>query len=210
MRKVRELKQSGFYGQSIKYLSRLCILLLLIIVIGCSGSDESGIIRGHEWVDLGLPSGLKWATCNVGATNPEDFGDYFAWGEITTKSTYTESNSSTYGKTIGDISGNATYDAARANWGETWRMPTSTEIDELINNCIWEWTIQNGINGYKVIGPNGNSIFFPTADSDCDCWSSTPLDGGTSNAYYFSCSWAFCGRFDSLRFHGHCVRPVSE
>ena len=106
-------------------------------------------------VDLGLPSGLKWATCNVGATSPEDYGNYYAWGETTTKESYNESNYTIYGQQISDFSGNATYDAARANWGGPWRMPTQTEMQELIDNCTWTWTSQSGVNGCKVTGPNG-------------------------------------------------------
>lgn len=86
---------------------------------GCSvsskGSGKSKI-NGHEYVDLGLPSGLKWATCNVGAKSPSDYGSYFAWGEINTKSNYEKSISLTYDRTIEDISGEPEFDAARANW----------------------------------------------------------------------------------------------
>ena len=112
-------------------------------------------------VDLGLPSGLKWATYNVGATTPEDYGNYYAWGETATKSEYTKQNSVTYRRQIYDISGNAQYDAARANWGSTWRMPTKAEIEELLIDCAWTRTTQNGVNGYRVTGPNDNSIFLP-------------------------------------------------
>lgn len=101
-------------------------------------------INGHEYVDLGLPSGLKWATCNVGANSPSEYGDYYAWGETTTKTSYTYENSKTYNKKIGDIGGNASYDAARANWGGTWRMPTKEEFDELLNKCTCTWTTQGG------------------------------------------------------------------
>jgi hypothetical protein len=129
--------------------------------------------NGHEYVDLGLPSGTLWASCNVGATSPEEYGDYFAWGETSTKSDYTISNSITSGLSISelesrgiiDASGNLTaaYDAATANWGDKWRMPTLDEIKELVNQCTWEWTTQNGVNGCKVVGPNSNSIFLPAA-----------------------------------------------
>ncbi len=96
---------------------------------------ESNSINGHEYVDLGLPSGLKWATCNVGADTPEGYGDYFSWGETTTKEEYSKNSCLTYDKEIGDISGDPTYDVASANWGRTWRMPTLDEIKELIDNC---------------------------------------------------------------------------
>uniref|UniRef100_UPI0025B2398C PEGA domain-containing protein n=2 Tax=uncultured Muribaculum sp. TaxID=1918613 RepID=UPI0025B2398C len=89
-------------------------------------STTGNTINGHEYVDLGLS--VKWAACNVGASSPEDYGNYYAWGETATKAEYTESNSKTYGKTMGDISGNPQYDAARANWGGTWRLPTKAEF----------------------------------------------------------------------------------
>ena len=180
-----------------------------------------GTLNGHNWVDLGLPSGLKWATCNVGATTPEDYGNYYAWGETATKSEYTAENSVTYGQEISDFSGNAQYDAARANWGSTWRMPTKAEMEELRDNCTWTWTSQSGVNGDKVTGPNGNSIFLPAAGycygsshyhvgEDGYYWSSTPYKSNARSAYdlgfysgYHSVSWY--GRYNGLT-----VRPVSE
>ena len=90
-----------------------------------------GTISGHEWVDLDLS--VKWATTNVGASSPSDYGYYFAWGETSTKSEYTEANSRTRKTSMGDIAGNDAYDAARANWGGTWRLPTKAECEELKN-----------------------------------------------------------------------------
>ncbi len=191
------------------------------VKIESNAVSEINVINGHEYVDLGLPSGLKWATCNIGATNPEDYGDYYAWGETGTKSSYTEDNSITYGKSMSDISGNAEYDAATANWGGTWRMPTSTEVEELINNCIWAWTSQNGVNGYKVTGPNGNSIFLPAAGyrdgsslynagSDGGYWSSTPYEISTYGAYFLYFYSSYYCRYDSSRYYGQSVRPVTE
>ena len=175
--------------------------------------------NGHEYVDLGLS--VKWATCNVGASKPEDYGNYYAWGEITTKSSYTESNSKTYGKSMGDIAGNSSYDAARANWGGSWRMPTKAEMQELIDRCAWTWTTQNGVKGYKVTGPNGNSIFLPAAGdrsgsslnyagSDGYYWSSTPGGYYHSNAcfLYFDSSERFYE--SNSRYIGQSVRPVVE
>ena len=123
--------------------------------------STTGTINGHEWVDLGLS--VKWATCNVGASSPSNYGNYYAWGETKTKSEYTVDNSSTYGINIGDISGDSRYDAARANWGGTWRLPTEAEMEELMDKCTWTWTSQGGHNGYRVTGPNGSSIFLPAA-----------------------------------------------
>ena len=135
--------------------------------------------NGHEYVDLGLPSGVLWATCNVGADSPEDYGDYFAWGEIESKEVY---NWSTYKWCEGTYNSQTKYctssllgtvdnktilelsdDAAHANWGGDWRMPTEGEQDELRTECTWTWITQNGVNGYKVTGSNDNSIFLPAA-----------------------------------------------
>ncbi len=179
------------------------------------------VINGHEYVDLGLPSGLKWATCNVGATAPEKFGNYYAWGEITTKSEYTEENSVTYKKTMSDISGNAEYDVARADWGGTWRIPTYSEMTELRNNCTWTWTTQNGLYGYKVTGPNGNSIFLPAAGHTQGStsnpygyyWSSTPSSSTYRvdiDAYYISLAQGSIARSTKDRYIGQSVRPVSD
>ncbi len=134
------------------------------------------MINGHEYVDLGLPSGTKWATCNIGATTPEGLGEYFAWGETKPKSKYTEDNCPTYQKDDTwlrkngyiDASGNLTmsHDAARQYWGGTWRMPTKAEIEELIKNTTTKWIMRNGVSGKLVTSKrNGKSIFLPAAGS---------------------------------------------
>ena len=186
--------------------------------------------EGRVFVDLGLPSGLKWASCNVGAESPEEYGDYFAWGETSTKSDYTISNSITYGLSISelesrgiiDASGNLTaaYDAATVNWGGNWRMPTLDEIEELISECTWIWTTQSGVYGRKVTGPNGNSIFLPAAGyRDYES-----LNGASDVGYYwfatsdsssnYACRLCFYSDFYywsyDTRSCGQAVRPVSE
>ena len=182
--------------------------------------STSGYINGHEWVDLGLS--VKWATCNVGASSPSSYGNYYAWGETSTKSTYTEDNSTTYGKTFADISGDARYDAARANWGGSWRMPTKAECQELKDNCTWTWTTQSGVNGYRVTSKkNGTSIFLPAAGSRFGSslgyagesgyyWFSSPLGSLTAYAYglYFNSSYHLVYWY--YRYDGRTVRPVSE
>lgn len=183
-------------------------------------NKDRGRLNGHEWVDLGLS--VRWATCNVGASSPSDYGDYYAWGETTTKSSYTDDNSRTYKVRMDDISGNPKYDAATANWGEGWRMPTKEELEELVDKCDWQWTTQGGHNGYKVTGPNGNSIFLPAAGWRIESpfgdavdygsyWSSTPDGSDTHCAYYlrfeggrrYGVAWGY-------RFYGPSVRPVSD
>ena len=120
-------------------------------------------------IDLGLPSGTKWACCNVGASKPEDYGGYYAWGETSTKTFYDWSTyihcdgSEETCKDIGkDIAGTQ-YDAVTANWGSLWVMPNSEQMDELILGCFRRWTTENGVIGYRFIGPNGASIFLPAA-----------------------------------------------
>lgn len=179
----------------------------------------TGTLNGHEWVDLGLS--VLWATCNVEASSPSGYGDYYAWGEITTKSSYTEGNSKTYNRTISDISGNSRYDAATAKWGKGWRMPMQKEFRELLDKCDWQWTTQGGHQGYKIIGPNGNSIFLPAAGRRDGSsrkgvrrlgfyWSSTP-DGITTqgaNGLGFNRDRQTIGW--NRRSYGINIRPVID
>ena len=182
-------------------------------------------------VDLGLS--VKWANMNVGAKSPEGYGDYFAWGETSTKSTYdwstyfdTNDGGSTFtkynnngGKTVLDPED----DAAHVNWGGSWRMPTKAEWQELIDNCTWTWTTQNGINGYEVTskkaGYTDKFIFLPAAGyrlgSDlCSVgyglyWSSSLYENGLSSArylYFDSAGHHRLGNHD--RYWGRSVRPV--
>ena len=158
--------------------------------------ENEDTINGHEFVDLGLS--VKWATCNVGASSPSGYGNYYAWGETKPKSSYDEDNSVTYGKNLGDIAGDSRYDAARANWCGTWRMPTKAEIEELRDekNCMWKWTTQGGHTGYKVTSKkNGNSIFLPSAGNRCG---SSLDDAGGSGFYWSSTS----DESDARRAHG--------
>lgn len=183
-----------------------------------AASATTGMHNGHEWVDLGLS--VLWATCNVGASSPSEYGDYYAWGETVTKSNYTEDNSKTYNKNVSDISGNPEYDVATAKWGENWRMPMKEELEELANKCKWQWTELDGRNGYNVTGPSGNSIFLPASGRrlgsllyyvgvDGYCWSSTPC-GYTQLAY----SLSFYSDGSSVDFYsrsdGQSVRPVMD
>ena len=120
-------------------------------------------------IDLGLPYGTKWCCCNVGATTPEDYGGYYAWGETSEKSDYNNStyayyNSSTrdYTNIGSDIAGTQ-YDVAHVRMGGSWRMPNDDQIEELYRNCTCTWTQQNGVNGILLTGKNGGQIFLPAA-----------------------------------------------
>lgn len=119
-------------------------------------------------VDLGLPSGTKWAAYNVGAVRPMETGNYYAWGELEPKGEYIEANSLTYGMPFDDISKNKQYDVARAKWGGNWRLPTKAEAEELRKECTWTQKTYNGVDGYVVTGPNGKSIFLPETEKKND------------------------------------------
>lgn len=181
----------------------------------------TGTHAGHEWVDLGLR--VKWATCNMGTSSPSGYGNYYAWGETSPKSSCDEDNCKTYERSMSDIRGNSSYDAARANWGGNWRLPTKAEFDELVNNCDYEWTTQNGVKGMRFTSRrNGNNIFLPAAGwrygtstkyvgERGGYWSSTPYEGRTQDAYYLyfdsgGSAYANWG----CRYSGHPVRPVVE
>ena len=138
---------------------------------------NTGYVNGHQWVDLGLS--VKWATCNVGATSPEEYGEYYAWGEVRAKLRYDWDNyfdckdPKNWGENsawevykIGketQIKSSSGHDTARENWGGNWRMPTYDEFVELSRKCNWIWSSEDGHSGYTVVGANGNSIFLPAA-----------------------------------------------
>ena len=157
---------------------------------------------GHDYIDLGLPSGTQWATMNVGASSPEDYGDYFAWGETAPKDVY---DWSTYKWCMGSASTLTKYctkssygyngfvdnkteldpedDAATAAWGAEWRMPSLEQMQELLNNCTTEWTTRNGVSGFLFTSNiNGASLFLPAAGNR---WGSELINAG-SGGYYWS------------------------
>mgnify|MGYP001062291012 CR=1 FL=1 len=176
-----------------------------------------------EAVDLGLS--VKWASHNVGAASPEQYGGYYAWGETEEKTVYSEDSYAYYKSgtgyvPIGDNISGTPYDVARVKWGGVWRMPTLDEIKELINKCTWKWTTYKGVNGQLVTGPNGNSIFLPVAGVRWDeylynegsyggYWSGTLGSGSEYDAYYlfFYSGYGYCG---NSRECSHTVRPVTE
>ena len=189
-----------------------------------SFTTQSGGTGDHAYVDLGLPSGLLWAICNVGADSPKDYGDHFAWGETEPNGTY---NWSTYKWCNGNWDNLTKYctdsyygtvdnrtvlapedDAAHVNWDGNWRMPTREEMHELKSNCTWEWTTHNSVKGYRVTGSNGSSIFLPAAGGYY--WSCS-LDVGTPNLaciLFFYSSDVYV--YDAPRALGYSVRPVGS
>ena len=183
--------------------------------------DDGISINGYEYVDLGLPSGLKWATCNIGAAAPNESGDYFAWGEINPKAEFTEANCTSYGLNMNDIAGNPQYDAARAIWGATWKVPSKKDFEELMNECTWEWMVINGRGCKKVTGPNGNHIILPITgykygtssymDDFGYYWTSTPISTYEQFSYdfFFDQEYNLSMGFDE-RCYGQAIRPVSE
>ncbi|MCQ2218706.1 MAG: hypothetical protein MJZ33_09555 [Paludibacteraceae bacterium] len=214
--------------------------------INSSNPENSHSVTGkvgkYPYVDLGLPSGLKWATYNVGATKPEEYGDYFAWGETTPQpesgyswTTYKWCNGnfdymtkycsqSRYGTVDSLTTLLPEDDAATSNWGSAWRMPTWTELDEMIEGCNWEWT--KDYNGTGVAGrigtskTNGNTIFLPAAGYRRDgslyyvggygnCWSSSLDTDYIYGAYelYFDSNLIDWGSY--YRQNGQSVRAVS-
>lgn len=211
-----------------------------------------------EAIDLGLPSGLKWASFNMGASKPEEFGDYFAWGETepyyfslnpkrwkegkkdgyswasytwcngvgTQLTKYCLSSGADYWDGEGDPDNKTVLDpeddAARVVIGDGWRIPSSIEMQELINQCTWEWTMLNNVLGYKVTGPNGNNVFFPAAglmngggliDVYSGYYWSSDLAPGTGSAYawyiYFNSGRQEIG-WGNLRCFGFSIRPVTD
>ena len=257
---------------------RIFKLMFALVAIATTAQAQENTIDGHEYVDLGLPSGTLWASCNVGATKPEEYGLYFAWGE--TKG-YTSATSAGHSYWLNDedtahvltelgvvtveeadaktlqekldaiLAGKIEFneaneadrneadrqdvvkqkadnkneldledDAAYVNWGSNWRMPSLDQIVELIDNCTWEWTTQNGVYGRKATSKtNGNSIFLPAAGyhshtwrsnagSWGSCWSRTIRTYNMFDAYtlYFNSRSVDWGSND--HFIGRSVRPV--
>ena len=197
---------------------------------------KAKVFSGHEYVDLGLPSGTLWATCNIGATSPEGYGDYFAWGETEPKNAYTWYNykwcdggsysitkyctKSEYGTVDGKTELDPEDDAASVNWGPSWCMPTETQRNELSQECTWQWTQMNGVNGFLVTGRNGNTLFLPAGGYCNDYsssgkgyfgyyWTRTLSSSNSSGAYtmyLYQDDWDTWVSFSRNR--GHSVRAV--
>ena len=180
------------------------------------GNADEGQTWENRYVEMG--PGFFWAKCNVGATKPEGYGDYFAWGETEPKSTYRESN---YDYLL------PFSDAATANWGDDWRTPTSAEWEVLLDtdNYTWEWTTENGVNGYrvtsKVSGYVGNSIFLPAAGYSIgysvdsvgswgNYWSSSLNVSDSRKARELLIGSSFFNTLSDQRYTGNSIRPVYD
>lgn len=220
-----------------KFFKAIAAIILIISVtfVGCKKEktvDELGG-NGHEYVDLGLPSGTLWATCNLGADSPEDIGDYYAWGETAAKDVYDWKTyrycvyvNGCYEMTKYCIADGLTVlepgdDAARASWGDNWRMPTREEWEELYQNTSCIAVTQNGVDGMLLTGMNGNSIFLPTTGYRIDnelvsdalgiYWSSTLQTTFYDIAWSFhftSTTYHVCGTYERSR--GQVVRAVKN
>lgn len=206
------------------------ISILYIVKISGPNTPETPTIHART-IDLGLS--VKWASCNLGAKEPWEFGDYYAWGETEIKSLYDWSTykyftqnaeMSKYNNNVGSYyfdnktTLESSDDVVQIEWGRGWRMPTEQEINELCQSCTWEWITLNGTEGCRVIGPNGNSIFLPAAGyKSSEVWHEREFgyylsSSLGSNSFY--CCYMY---FDSdsygwsdecARDYGHTIRPV--
>ena len=186
-----------------------------------------------EYVDLGLPSGTKWATKNLGAANPYEDGDYYSWGETMVKADYSwdtykwgkENNITKYNDSDGKTVLDPEDDVATAKLGSPWRMPTKDEINELIGVCTWKWTKKNGVRGHEVKGPNGKTIFLPAAGTrkvfellytgeSGFYWSASRASNEINQAFYFDNGYSNITGGNLIharitdRYRGYTVRPV--
>lgn len=196
----------------VKAISAIMLMAVVLFAARCTPEDDPnngdgiGTYNGHDYVDLGLPSGTMWATCNVGATIPEGYGDYFAWGETSIKTTYNWSTYKYANGTSWDDPQLTKYcsessrgyngftdsltvlqpgdDAATTNWSSGWCMPTADQWRELRRNTIITLATQNGVNGWLVTASNGNSLFLPAAGVRVD----NELRGVGRDGYYWSSS----------------------
>lgn len=171
------------------------------VFVSCSHSDEileeepttnPEIKEGDKALAVDLGLSVKWSDINVGASSVKEIGDYYSWGEISTKKNYSWSTYK-FGKDWGALTKytltdkkfvlDAEDDVAHVKWGGAWRMPTIEEFQELINKCTCTWTIVNGVKGLKVLAPNKNSIFLPAGGSK---WNDDSLDIGSVGNYWTS------------------------
>lgn len=189
-----------------------------------SSTVSVDMANGYGTVDLGLSSGTLWAATNIGANAPQEYGLYFSWGNTVEHAQGSGYNfdSTTYSSTSGSrlstsIVAGSSNDAARVNMGSCWQMPTKTQYEELMNSCTWTWTTMSGVNGYKVSGTNGNSIFLPASgyyygtslyDSGSIGYYWSTEYHSSSDAYYQYFSSSSKSMYHSNRFCGQSIRAV--
>lgn len=191
------------------------IFSVIIFQVIFSVCFSQGKINGHEYLDLGLPSGNKWATCNVGASKPTEAGNFYSYGSIIPAKSFNWISDNYH-----PISGNPKYDAARKDWGSPWEIPLKEDFEELIKYCKWEWTSINSQIGYKVIGPNGKFIFLPShgiytdrllVPQESSFWSGSEcrrLPDNVAEVYALFCSKEkYVVAFSTL-FQGRNIRAV--
>ena len=223
--KIKKIKKQHVVS---KMFAIAVVMMMGVAFTACLSNEEPKPGSDAEYVDLGLPSGTKWGACNLGATKPEEYGDYYAWGETEGKTSFSWGNYTwmqkgkanwkyitkyTFddGKTqciwydddkkfIGD--GKTTLepkdDAATAKLGSRWRMPTPDDFRELIDKCNWEWAELNGVKGYKVTGTNGNFIFLPAAGHN----DGSKVEGKEDGGFFWSNSLSSddSSHADNLKF----------
>ena len=201
------------------------------IVAIVNKSTNNNVVQYAEAVDLGLPSGTLWASCNVGATKPEEMGGYYAWGETEEKTDYTKdtylywSNQFNGGDDIGENICGTNYDVAHVKWSQGWQMPDLDQIKELLENCSHEVVEQNNVKGMKFTGTNGNSIFLPITglyignkvygkDDYCVYWTGIPPTPLGTAVYYLyvdgkgETHWDYLPENRYYRYYGMPIRPV--
>ena len=189
---VKEISMRLFTEQILPLVEELTTELVRDTEKLVADNSPSGV----QLIDLGLPSGTLWADRNLGADAPEKAGDYYRFGETVP---FTENSPEyVYDKIEGDIAG-TDRDAATVNLGKNYRMPTFDQIKELLDECKWTWTKQNGVKGMKVTGPNGNSIFFPA--SGYRNISNGSLNNVGSYGYYWSASAYYSSYGHNLIFY---------
>lgn len=215
-----------------KKLETLLAIVLMFSVSACNKYHDStkltsqGETQGYAWADLGLPSGTLWATCNMGAAEPEGRGYYYGWGMTTDLKEWPGDNYYEYTDTMYNNEGilKPECDAATVNWGNEWHTPTKVQFTELINNCTFKWVERKGQEGYLITGRNGNKIFLPAAgffteegvihnNRYCEYWSSSLED---SSLPYNVLAWTFNADFYDWNMQTHerqnaqNIRPVCQ
>ena len=221
--------------RNLTFLGFILCAIIVCLVTSCSKDDEDKDVS-HHYVDLGLPSGTKWAIANIGATKPEESGYYYMWGDLSfvtsgvSWSKYKHSNGSKnslkkyntkseYGTPDNITILESSDDVASVELGGEWRMPTMEEYKELVDKCVWKWTTLNGVVGKTATGPNGKSIFFPAVGTYNDdgmllyksygsLWSSSLVSEDPTQAYYFEFRENSQGISGFERIFGRNVRAV--